>query len=261
MPGKDLAPREVDEMTIRDFFPTSEHPAPAVSPTEEGFGQEAEVEDWEIDRALEKRSHKSAPGPDQIPYIVWKKIHKENHKIIPWLMSNLLKWSTYPEILKYSWGILLPKQGKTEYKSPKNFQVIALMQTFRKILERLVARRLAKLAWNGAYKREQMCSVAGRSCSDAAMALYQRVTEYQFSGKKVSSMFLDIKGGFDHVRHDELIRMLKRKRCPDYLTSWISNFIAYRLCTLLFPGWPKKTHRINTGIPQGSPLSPLLFVT
>ena len=123
----------------------------------------------------------------------------------------------------------MPKLGKPEYKSPKSFRVIALMQTFSKILERLVARRLAKMAWNGAYKKEQMGSVAGRSCSDAAMALYQRVTEYQFAGKKISSIFLDIKGGFDHVRRDELIKMLKKKRCPDYLTTWISNFIAYRL--------------------------------
>lgn len=134
------------------------------------------------------------------------------------------------------------------------------MQTFSKIIERLVARRLAKLAWEGAYKKAQMGSVAGRSCSDAAMALYQRVSKYQFAGKKVSLISLDVKGGFDHVRHDELIKMLKKKRCPDYLTTWINNIIAYRLCTLIFPGSPKKTHRVNTGIPQGSPLSPLLFI-
>src|ERR1700712_199899 len=34
----------------------------------------------------------------------------------------------------------------------------------------------------------------------------------------------------------------------------------HRYCTLLFPGGPKRTHKVNTGIPRGSPLSPLLFV-
>lgn len=116
VPGKNLAPREVDEMTMRHFFPPSEHPAPAVSPAEGGFGQEAEVEAWEIDRVLERCSNKLAPGPDQIPYTVWKRIHKENDEIISWLASDLLKWSAHPEILKQTWSILLPTPGKPEYE-------------------------------------------------------------------------------------------------------------------------------------------------
>ena len=42
--------------------------------------------------------------------------------------------------------------------------------------------------------------------------------------------------------------------------DWISNFIHTRQIPLAYPGSPRTSNKVNRGIPQGSPLSPLLFV-
>jgi len=60
--------------------------------------------------------------------------------------------------------------------------------------------------------------------------------------------------------HSTLLRRLQNKSVPDYMLKWISNFICYRQCSIIFPGSPREMRGINTGIPQGSPLSPILFV-
>jgi len=73
-------------------------------------------------------------------------------------------------------------------------------------------------------------------------------------------MFLDIKGGFDNVDHGTLLRRLRSKDTPEYMIRWISNFIADRQWAIIFPGSPRIMKCINTGIPPGSPLFPILFV-
>jgi len=73
-------------------------------------------------------------------------------------------------------------------------------------------------------------------------------------------MFLHIKGGFDNVDHSTLLQRLHTKDMPEYMVKWISNIIFYRQCAIMFPGSPWVMRGINTGIPQGSPLSPMLFV-
>jgi len=70
-----------------------------------------------------------------------------------------------------------------------------------------------------------------------------------------------VKGGFDNVNHRKLLdRLYDTPEVPDYLTDWIRNFITTREITLAYPGSPRRAHKIDKGIPQGSPLSPLLFV-
>jgi hypothetical protein len=66
----------------------------------------------------------------------------------------------------------------------------------------------------------------------------------------VSTIFLDIKGGFDHVDHRKLIQRLTENGVPEYMTMWIQQFITSRECALVFPGSARKMETVNTGIPQ-----------
>ena len=77
---------------------------------------------------------------------------------------------------------------------------------------------------------------------------------------KVSSLFLDIKAGFDNVDNSTLARILREGGSPPYLVSWVSSFLGERSCTLVFQGAPGTPAPVNVGAPQGSPISPHLFL-
>ena len=77
---------------------------------------------------------------------------------------------------------------------------------------------------------------------------------------KVSSLFLDIKSGFDNVDADILYSSLRSKGVKHYLISWVRSFLTGRSCRLLFQGSPRISSSVSVGTPQGSPVSPLLFV-
>ena len=135
------------------------------------------------------------------------------------------------------------------------------MQTFSKIAERIINQWLIKHArMNDLYSIRQTGSLPQRATYDAGLSLRHWVQEAQVAGYKVSTMFPDIKGGFENVDHSILLSRLRSKDTPEYMLKWISNFISYRQCAIVFPGSPRDMRGINTGIPQGSPLSPILFV-
>jgi len=50
------------------------------------------------------------------------------------------------------------------------------------------------------------------------------------AGRKVSTLFLDIKGGFDNVNPTILYGMLKAKAVNPYLVSWTRSFLTGRMC-------------------------------
>jgi len=76
----------------------------------------------------------------------------------------------------------------------------------------------------------------------------------------VASLFLDIKAGFDKVDNETLARILREPRIPAYLVSWVSSFLGERSSTLIFQGAPGTPAPVNISAPQGSPISPLLFL-
>jgi len=175
--------------------------------------------------------------------------------------ANVLTWSIHPPALKDSLGILLPKPSKGNYNAFASYRVIARMQTFSKIAERIINQPLIKLAKaSGLYSIGPTRSLPQRATFDTGISLKHWVQEAQTAGLKASTMFLDIQGGFDNVDHSILLQRLRSKDTPVFMTRWISNFIAYRQCAIIFPGSPRNMKGINTGIPQGSPLSRILFV-
>ena len=102
--------------------------------------------------------------------------------------------------MKKANGIVLDKPGKPEYCTPSSFRIIILLETVSKILERLSALRLASAArFQGLLHPNQYGSLAGLGCFDAVATLTHEVRLQQAAAFKVSTLFLDVKGGFDNV--------------------------------------------------------------
>jgi len=77
---------------------------------------------------------------------------------------------------------------------------------------------------------------------------------------KVSTLFLDIKAGFNNVNASTLRARLLASRVPSYRVEGVSSFLSERTCTLVFQGSPNISSLVSVGTPQGSPISPLLFL-
>ena len=158
-----------------------------------------------IKLTLSKSSLSSAPGPDRIPYSVWKKVNLINPAILLELLSPLLASGYHPSSLKTANGVVLDKPGKASYHSPTSFRIIILLKTISKILERVMKVRLSAFARSrGLLHPNQGGSLPGLSSSDACLTLMHEVKTLQRPRLEVSTLFRDIKGGFDNVNASTL---------------------------------------------------------
>ena len=66
----------------------------------------------EIKLALSKSSPSAAPGPDGIPYSVWKQVNLINPTTLLELLSPLVAFRYHPPSLKTANGVVLDKRGK-----------------------------------------------------------------------------------------------------------------------------------------------------
>ena len=213
-----------------------------------------------ISAALTKCSPSSAPGPDTI-HSVWKSLHRIAPDILTALLSPLLLFCHHLSSMKMANGVVLDKPGKPSYDSPSSFCIIVLLQTISKILERIVASHLSAFArYVSLLHRNQCGSLPSLSSFDACTALTDTVRTLECPALKVSSLFLDIKGGFDNVDADILCSSLRSRGVNHYLISWVRSFLTGRSCRLLFQGSPRIFSPVSVGTPQGLPVSPLLFV-
>ena len=258
LPGADT-PASINSALLDHFFPPKPalHSRGRLTPptTHDPLTKE------EIAQALANSSPSSAPGPDEIPYSVWKAVNRYNPDILYSLLAPLVAFGYHPPTLKHANGVVLEKPGKPSYDSPSSFLIIVLLKTLSKILERVVTVRLMTLAASSGLLHPNQCgSLPGLSTSDAVATLTHEIRTLQRPRWKVSKLFLDIKAGFDNVNAGKLRARLLKHNTPSYLVDWVSSFLTERTCTIVFQGSSNTPAPVSVGTPQGSPISPLLFI-
>jgi len=192
---------------------------------------------------------------------VWKSVYRLKPSLLPCLLDTLLAHGFHPPSRKKALGIVLDKPGKPSYDSPSSFRVIVLRRMLAKILERVVASRLSAQATICSLIYPFQCrSLPRRSSADAALVLQHNVESFHRLRYKVSTLFLDVNGGFDNVESPSLLSLLRRKGVSPYLIQWVGSFLRDRTCHLPFQRSPRLFPPVSVGVRQGSPISPLLFV-
>ena len=136
------------------------------------------------------------------------------------MYSTLITKGYHPLCWRYATGCVLAKPGKPDYGVPKAYRVISLLNCLGKVTERILAKRLGVMAETGPLlHNSQMGGRAKRSAIDTALLLTDYVERQKAKKKKVSAVFLDVKGAFDHVAKNRLLRIMIKLRLPYSLVS------------------------------------------
>jgi retron-type reverse transcriptase len=76
----------------------------------------------------------------------------------------------------------------------------------------------------------------------------------------VLALLLDVKGAFDRVNKTQLLKRVIQTSIVGYLLRWVNSFLSDRRAILTIDGRTAHTRAIQAGLPQGSSVSPVLFI-
>ena len=215
----------------------------------------------QVREAVARLAPDKAPGPDEITNRVLKNSLPviENH--IQALMQASLNLAHFPKPFKHTSTVVIRKPGKPDYTKAKAYRPIALESALGKVMESIMAETISYLTETFyLLPAQHYGGRPGRSAEDAMTVLTENIYKAWKEKLVYTAIFLDVAGAFNNVIRKRLAHNLRSRRMPQLIVLWINSFLSGRSTRLHFNS--AKSNRISTpaGVPQGSPLSPLLYM-
>jgi len=215
----------------------------------------------QIEKAVKNCSPRKAPGPDEISNRVLRETLPTISDHLLAMMQASLSSAHFPTPFKHTTTVVLRKPGKPDYTKPKAYRPIALENTLGKIMESVMTNIISYLTEEyNLLPARHYGGRPGRSTEDAMMELSENIYEAWKHKNVYSAIFLDVAGAFNNVIHQRLIYNLRKRRIPVEIAKWINSFLQGRTTQLVFNGSTSPSKPTAAGVPQGSPLSPLLYI-
>ena len=224
---------------------------------------EEEITWNELLRAIKVAKSDKAPGEDTIPYELIKELGPKARKFFLHLFNEIWRGKPIPQ--RWRIAVILPllKDGK-DPASPSSYRPISLTDCFGKLLERVIADRLAAyMEENHLFNESQAGFRKERCTTDQIIKLVQRATDrMQRTDGEVTTMvtFFDFERAYDKVWRDGLIAKMIKLDVPYRFIKYTRLFLSARRTMVEINGVRSKEFYLNEGLPQGSAISPLLFL-
>lgn len=222
------------------------------------------IERHEIETAIRATPPDKAPGEDGIPNSLWHKLIAVTkvREMLYQLFNACVRTGYNPKQFQKSITVVLRKPGEErDYCIPKSYRPVALLNTLGKILEAVIAKRISHAVEEyGLLPDTHLGGRKGISTDHAVQLMIDRIrTSWGRGLPVVSLLLLDVVGAYDNVSHARLQHILRKRRLG-CLAPWIMAFLRDRSTRIRMPEGISRDIPTPTGIPQGSPLSPILYL-
>jgi len=219
------------------------------------------IQAHEIINAIKESSANKAPGTDGTPNRVLQLALPVLMPLLHPLYNTCWTIGHHPKLFRESITVVLRKPAKGDYTQPKSYRPIALLNTLGKALEKIMATRISWAAEQfNLLPRRHMGGRKARGTEHALQILLETIHAAWLRGEVATVLLLDIKGAFDNVSHTRLLHNLKKRRIGGNMANWIRSFLSDRSTIISIPEFISEVFKTGTGIPQGSSISPILYL-
>lgn len=237
-----------DVSTIPDKGP-SPHPAmDNITVTENG-----------VCKLLRNLNIHKASGPDEIP----TRLIKEQAENLAPIFTTFFQASITQGKLPSDWkeANVVPIFKKGEKCKAANYRPVSLTVVICKILEHIICSSISKhLEKHGILTDAQHGFRKNRSCESQLILTVQDLAKSMDLGKQTDLILLDFSKAFDKVPHERLLYKAMYYGVRGSTLQWIRDFLSGRNQRVIVDGKSSNNAPVQSGVPQGSVLGPLMFL-
>ena len=206
-----------------------------------------------------KMKNRKAAGDDMIPTEIRKSTGEDG---ILWMREIINKCGDEGRApTEWNKSVLCPIFKKGDKTDCRNYRGIALMLHIAKVYERILERRLREIVENR-LEELQYGFRPNRSTIYLIFSLKMICEKSWEFNRKAHVAFIDLEKAFDRVPRNVLWNILGKREyeVPSKLIGAIKSTYVNSVCKVKTQTDSNDWFRIETGVKQGSVLSPLLFI-
>ena len=159
-------------------------------------------------------------------------------------------------------AIILPllKPNKSA-SSPESYRPISLTSTICKIMEKLITNRLQWFVEkNNLLSKNQSGFRKNKNTIDQILRLQDNILKKFKNREEVLAIFIDFERAYDMLHVPTLLKKLLNMGIIGKTYNWIVNFLSSRTFQVKVGASLSDKYILENGTPQGSIISPLLFL-
>ena len=256
-----------DTFSMQNIQPADEHTAHVEKEYEEILKQLAECKKkikptsvLEIQKIIKKLKPKKSVGVDFISNYMIKKLPPTYIECLCSCFNEWLSYSIFIDDWKAAKIVTLNKL-KAGIPQCEQTRPISLLATHSKIYEKIILGRVQDWAdSNNIVPNEQSGFRKGCLLQTRVLSIYQEVKNNLAGNIPLLGVYVDYKKAYDLVWHKALVVKLSRMSIPTEVLRILISWLGNRRAFVIFEKNTSDFFKTEIGLPQGSSLSPFIFI-
>ena len=212
-----------------------------------------------IEKLLSNLNPRKACGPDLIPIRVMRETAKQIAPILQVIFTQSYETGMLPKDWLTANIVAVYKKGNKNL--PSNYRPVSLTCVTTKLMEHIIFHSIMEHIDNHQILAQYQHGFRQQHSTESQLVnTLEEITRSMDNNIQTDVLILDFSKAFDTVAHQRLLKKIEFYGISDNTNAWIKTWLTTRTQKVVVDGDASSTVHVDSGVPQGTVLGPLMFL-